>query len=152
MGRKLGALSPFWGGGAGSESHTMSFGSRPTFLPSGILIHPTIWPQQISAQNWGLCPLGEVDLGPHLTQCDQGRGLYLHAKFHLDPSNRLATIHQRHRQDRTGMTDNDPTAYGEPFYKRSPKSGSPYAIGPLSVLSSLSVCDVGVLWLNDWTD
>jgi len=30
---------------------------------------------------------------------------YLHAKFHLDPSNRLATIHQRHRQDRTGQTD-----------------------------------------------
>ena len=26
---------------------------------------------------------------------------YLRAKFHLDPSNRLATIHQRHRQDRT---------------------------------------------------
>jgi len=25
---------------------------------------------------------------------------YLHAKFYLDPSNRLATIHQRHRQDR----------------------------------------------------
>jgi len=23
---------------------------------------------------------------------------YLHAKFHLDPSNRLATVHQRHRQ------------------------------------------------------
>ena len=23
---------------------------------------------------------------------------YLHAKFHLDPSNRLATIHQRHGQ------------------------------------------------------
>ena len=32
----------------------------------------------------------------------------LHAKFHLDPSNLLATIHQRHRQseqDRTGQTD-----------------------------------------------
>jgi len=31
----------------------------------------------------------------------------MHAKFHLDPSNRLATIHQRHRQkdthDRTGQ-------------------------------------------------
>jgi len=25
---------------------------------------------------------------------------YLRAKFHLDPSNRLATIHQRYRQDR----------------------------------------------------
>ena len=33
---------------------------------------------------------------------------YLRAKFHIDPSNRLATIHQRHRQDRTlqtGQTD-----------------------------------------------
>jgi len=32
---------------------------------------------------------------------------YLRAKFHLDPLNRLATIHQRHRQDRrqTGQTD-----------------------------------------------
>jgi len=30
---------------------------------------------------------------------------YLHAKFHLDPSNRLATVHERHRQDRqTGQT------------------------------------------------
>jgi len=30
---------------------------------------------------------------------------YLHAKFRLDPSNRLATIHQRYRQDRqTGQT------------------------------------------------
>ena len=27
--------------------------------------------------------------------------------------------------------------------------GSPYAIGPLSCLS---VCDVGVLWPNGWTD
>ena len=39
-------------------------------------------------------------LGPHLTHV---AGAYLHAKFHLDPSNRLATIHQRYRQ--TGQTD-----------------------------------------------
>ena len=53
----------------------------------------------------GCAPLGEGELGPHLTQCGQGRGLpaVLHAKFHLDPSNRLATIHQRYRQ--TGQTD-----------------------------------------------
>jgi len=31
---------------------------------------------------------------------------YLRAKFHLDPSNRLVTIHQRHRQDRQDSTDN----------------------------------------------
>jgi len=31
---------------------------------------------------------------------------YLHAKFNLDPSNRLATVHERHRlTDRTGQTD-----------------------------------------------
>ena len=28
-----------------------------------------------------------------------GAEAYLHAKFHLDPSNRLATVHQRHRHD-----------------------------------------------------
>jgi len=33
---------------------------------------------------------------------------YLHAKFHLDPSNRLATVHERHRQDR--QRDNGPIA------------------------------------------
>ena len=45
----------------------------------------------------------------------------LHAKLHLDLFNRLATIHQRHRHDRT---DNGPITQGEPFYKRSPKNGS----------------------------
>jgi len=68
------------------------------------LIHAAIWPQQIWAENWGegrgCAPLGEGELGPHLTQCGQGRA-YLHAKFHLDPSNRLATVHERYRQDRT---------------------------------------------------
>jgi len=43
-------------------------------------------------------------LGPNLTQRGLGRGL-LHAKFNLGPSNRLATIYQRHRQDRAGRQD-----------------------------------------------
>ena len=47
---------------------------------------------------------------------------YFRAKFHLDPSNRLATTHQSYRQDRqTDRQDNGPIAYGEPFYKRSPQ-------------------------------
>ena len=33
---------------------------------------------------------------------------YMHATFYLDPSNRLATVHQRYRQDRTGQ-DSVPT-------------------------------------------
>ena len=34
---------------------------------------------------------------------------YLHAKFHLDPSNRLATVHEWHRQDRTDRQDRERT-------------------------------------------
>jgi len=56
-------------------------------------------------RKWGVVPFGEAELGPHLTQCGQGRG-YLCAKFHLDPSNRLATVHQCYRQERqTEQTD-----------------------------------------------
>ena len=46
MGRKLGGCARFfeeWG--AGSPSNTMSPGSRPTTIPSGILIHAAVWPQ-----------------------------------------------------------------------------------------------------------
>jgi len=43
MGRKLG-LCPFLGG-AGSPSNALSPGPTPTFVPSDILIHPTIWLQ-----------------------------------------------------------------------------------------------------------
>ena len=32
---------------------------------------------------------------------------YVNAKFHLDPSNRLAAVHQRHRQDKTGQDRKD---------------------------------------------
>jgi len=58
MGQKLGALQPFWGGRAGSPSNTKSPGPRPTCIPSGILVQPAIWPQQIWAENWALCPFG----------------------------------------------------------------------------------------------
>jgi len=52
-----GALPPLLGSGARSPSNTMSRGLRPTFLPSGILIHWAIWPQQIWAKNWGAVTL-----------------------------------------------------------------------------------------------
>jgi len=37
----------------------MSLGLRPISLSCNILIHPTIWPQQIWAENSVLCPFGE---------------------------------------------------------------------------------------------
>jgi len=39
------AVPVFLVGGAGSLSNTISPGQRPTSLPSGILIHPDVWPQ-----------------------------------------------------------------------------------------------------------
>jgi len=47
MGRKkLGrAAVPLWVGGAGFPYNIMSLGPRPTSVPSGILIHETVWPQ-----------------------------------------------------------------------------------------------------------
>jgi len=44
------------------------------------------------------------------------RALGNYAKIHIDPSNRLATVHQRHTQDRqtdrqTDRTDNGLTAF-----------------------------------------
>jgi len=68
-------LCTFWGGGARSPSNTMWPSPKPTFIPSGILIHPAIRPQQTWAENWGVVPLLGVGLGLHLTQCSQGRGL-----------------------------------------------------------------------------
>jgi len=72
-----GATPPFWGKRRGVPSNTKSPGPRPTSIPSGSLIHAAIWPQPIWCENWGegLCPFWEGELGPHLTQCGQCRGL-----------------------------------------------------------------------------
>jgi len=84
-------------------------GPRSTTVPSGILIHPAVWPQQTWAADYtdenfesgGCCPFREGGAGSPSKKVWPGpRPSYLHTKAHLDPSNRLATIHQRHRQDR----------------------------------------------------
>ena len=62
-----------WGRLCHVPSNTMSPRPISTSLRSGCLIDPAVWPQQTWAKNWGLCPFG--GLGPHLTKCDQRRGL-----------------------------------------------------------------------------
>jgi len=75
---------------------------RPISVPSGVLIHPSVGPQQtyaavytddlhasVNCDNEAVSLwLGE--LGPHLTQCGLVE-VYLHTKWHFDLSNRLAT-------------------------------------------------------------
>ena len=79
MGRKNfffgGGSAPLSKRGSGSLSNTKSPGLRPTSIPSGILMHAAVWPLQIWAENWGLCHVGEGELGPHLAQCGLGRDL-----------------------------------------------------------------------------
>ena len=72
MGRKLGAVPLF--GGAATPSNITSPGPRFTSVPSGILIHPAVWPKRTLAENWGSCaPLGRGAAdGSHLTQCRLG--------------------------------------------------------------------------------
>jgi len=78
--------------------------------------------------------------------------------FQLDPSNRLATIHQRNRQTEQRPDSIARTVFGRPFVKRFALWYQTVVYMPvclsvcLSVLSVLSVCDVGVLWPNGWAD
>ena len=46
VGRKLGGVPPYFGGGGGAGyCDTMWPEPRPTSVPSFILVHPTVWPQ-----------------------------------------------------------------------------------------------------------
>jgi len=88
MARKLGAVPLF--GGAGSPSNTMWPGPRPTFVPSDILILQPFGHKRHGPKIGGCASLGK-ELGAHLTQCGQGRGLhgskcfvfYCHVYFEL---------------------------------------------------------------------
>ena len=53
MGRKLGVV-PLWG--SLIPSNTMSPEPRPTSVPSGILMHPAVWPQRAWSKIVGCAP------------------------------------------------------------------------------------------------
>jgi len=63
---------------------------------------------------------GRGELGPHLIQCGHGRGLSACqvSSWPIKPFGDSTPTFQ------TDRTDNGLIAWGEPFYKRSPKNGS----------------------------
>jgi len=63
-------------------------------------------------RNLGEAVLFWGEMGPHLTQCCRAK-TYVHAKFHLDPSNRLATVHEHYRQ--TGQHRKDTETHNGPI-------------------------------------
>jgi len=67
-------------------------------LQSGILIHPVVWPLEMIGHNRHLpkiggcyAPLESGTASPSNTVWPAPRPIYLRTKWHLDPSNRLAT-------------------------------------------------------------
>ena len=73
-------------------------------------------------------PFWGGELGPHLTRVARPKA-YLHAKFHIEPFDRLATVHQRYRQtDRQDMTE-----------QRSDSTGR-------TVLETLAQCSFSVFY------
>jgi len=132
MCRKDGLLCHFRGRGAGSPSNTVWDGPRSTSVPSGTLIHPAIWPQQIWPKNWGFASLGRRGLSLHLTHCVQGRGLPACqvSSGSIQPFGHNTPTLQTDRQ--TGRTDNGLIAQGEPFHKRSPQKWLNRSTCPLS--------------------
>jgi len=108
MGRKLGMGLRFLFEEGGLGPHLTK--SR---LGRGLALH-TKWHlnplSHLAATGMGL-KLGAVPLwgGGAGCQCNTmwpGPRPTMHAKFHIDPFNRLATLHQRYRQQKqTGQTD-----------------------------------------------
>ena len=108
-----------FGGGAGSPSNTMSPGPRPTSVPSGILIIQPFGHNRHGPKIGGCALFGRGAGSPSNTVKPGPIEAYLHAKFHLDPSNCLAIIHQHNRQ--TGQ--NGPIGWANRFANgRPPKN------------------------------
>jgi len=126
MGQKLDGLRPLFGKGKFGPC-TKSPGPRPTSIPSGILIHPAIWPTTDMGRKMG----GQYPFGgssPSNTMWSGPRPTFL--TIYLQPANHLATVHQRHRQDR--------------------QNSHPKTVCPM--LSDRCLSCLSVLWPNGWVD
>ena len=116
----------------GSPSNTMSPGSRPTSLPSGILIHPAVWPQQMGRKLGLRFGGGVAGFLPNT--------MWPRPRLTFVPSFTLATIHQvsnrtdtQTRQRRANRFTNGrpkmstlyrPTRHGGPIGLLTNSSGS----------------------------
>jgi len=74
--KRHGSCCDPFAGGAGCPCNTMWPGPWSTSIPSGDFIHQPFGHNGHCPKFGGGCaPLGEGELGPHLTQCRQGRGI-----------------------------------------------------------------------------
>ena len=93
-------------------------------LESRFVIRPTIWSQEICAENWvGPRPFGSRGTGSQCKYNAARAEADLHVKFHSNPSIRLASVKtQPDRIGQTGrQTNNGVIIEGKPPYKQSSK-------------------------------
>jgi len=102
MGQKVGSCAPFRGIWVPHLTQCHLDRGLPVPLPSCILLHQPFGHNRHGPKIGGCAPLGR-GAGSLSNTMWPGAKAYLCAKFHLDPSNRLATIYQRYRQ--TGQTN-----------------------------------------------
>ena len=142
MGRKVGLLCPILGA-ARSPSNIMSPGPRSTSLPSHILIHPAVWPQQTWAKNGGLCLFSGGAGSPSNTvwPC-QGLPPYQVSSWSIQPFGHNTPTSQTDRTDR--QTGQQYDSISQTFYKRSPQNQFPFS----SQLESTVWADISY---NQWT-
>jgi len=88
-------LCPFPGGW--DPSNTMcnvhAWAEFYTYVLSGILIHPAVWPQYTRAEKWGRCAHFRGSWIPSNTMSPRPRSTSLPSAWHLDLSSRLATTY-----------------------------------------------------------
>jgi len=108
-GPKIGGCALF-GRGSWSPSGTVWPGPRPTSIPSGIFINAAVWPQQIWAENWGLCPFGGGGPGSPSSTKWPGRGLPACqvSCWSVQPFGHSTPTLQRGQTGQTDSTDNHP--------------------------------------------
>ena len=97
----------FWVGELGPhliQCHAL--GQRPTSLPSGVAIQPAIWPQQSNRYGpkiGGCVPLGEGELGFHLTVWPGTRPICVPSLILIHPTVWPQYTNVTDRQDRAGQ-------------------------------------------------
>ena len=142
MGRKVGGTVPFRRG-SWAPSNTVWPGSRPTSVPSGILIHLAVWHHNRHRPKSGdAVPLFGGEIRPHLTQCGlvQGLSSYQVASWSIQRFGHITPMLQADRTGQTGQTgqtDNCPMAFQKSQVERVIKQSTL----PIETWCNISVHD-----------
>jgi len=140
-----GCYAPFWVKGTGSPFNTKSPETRPSYIPSDILIHAAIWPQQIWAENWwGLCPFRGGGAGsPRNTMWPGPRPTCVPSLILIRPTVWPQCTNVTDRQDRQDRQRTDSigrTVLQTVAQKSVPPDGIPrYLPSPWYIIPSLSI-------------